>query len=279
MQLSKYLAGISRKVYVKIAPTLVHGAKWCELAEALDELSRRYYKDRQNWCYKIADNGERWLLKQLADAKALHVVFDVGANIGGYAREVLEANSKAQVHCFEICQPTFDKLYNSLGSEPNISFNDFGLSDQVGTVAVQYCAERDTLSSTVTITNDVTSEVLECKVRTGADYCREKNLQKIDLLKIDVEGSEFSVLSGFGDLLNPETIRVIQFEYGLVNIRSRSLLADFYKLLRNKGYLVGKLFPTHVKFKDYEFTDEDFLGPNYIAATQELVPTLTKQQL
>jgi hypothetical protein len=36
-------------------------------------------------------------------------------------------------------------------------------------------------------------------------------------------------------------------------------------LLNDLGYVVGKLYPNHVEFKDYALDDENFFGPNYIA--------------
>ena len=93
---------------------------------------------------------------------------------------------------------------------------------------------------------------------------------------------EDRVLKGFGELLERGAIRVIQFEYGRVNIESHFLLKDFYKLLSGFGYVLGKIYPTEVLFKDYEYTDEDFLGPNYLAVLRTetaLIQRLRKQRL
>jgi hypothetical protein len=67
---------------------------------------------------------------------------------------------------------------------------------------------------------------------------------------------------------------VVQFEYGLKNIVTKFLLRDFYAYFEARGYKVGKLFPTSVRFREYRFEDEDFLGPNYVAACPELVGLL-----
>jgi Methyltransferase FkbM domain len=117
-------------------------------------------------------------------------------------------------------------------------------------------------------------ECLRGRVVRGADYCAEHGISTIDCLKIDVEGAEHLVLQGFGDLLTPNRIPVIQFEYGMVNIVTKFLLRDFYQLLEGRGYRVGKLFPRQVRFREYRFRDEDFLGPNYVAASADVAPLL-----
>jgi hypothetical protein len=58
---------------------------------------------------------------------------------------------------------------------------------------------------------------------------------------------------------------VIQFEYGIFNISSKDLLVDFYRLLSESGFVVGKIMPKGVIFRDYHFSMEDFYGNNYLA--------------
>lgn len=93
---------------------------------------------------------------------------------------------------------------------------------------------------------------------------RDNGIERIDLLKIDVEDAEHLVLEGFGEALGTK-IDAIQFEYGRVNIITHFLLRDFYQILEARNYLVGKLFSNHVDFRSYDLTDEDFVGPNYVA--------------
>ena len=56
----------------------------------------------------------------------------------------------------------------------------------------------------------------------------------------------------------------------MVNIETKFLLKDSYSLLESRGYKVGKLFPNYVRFREYRFEDEDFRGPNYVAASTQV---------
>ena len=86
----------------------------------------------------------------------------------------------------------------------------------------------------------------------GTRICRERGIESIDFLKIDVEGGEQRVLAGFDGLLAAHAIKAIQFEYGLTNIVSRVFLADLYDRLGAHGYAIGKIFPKRVDFTPYD---------------------------
>ena len=66
-------------------------------------------------------------------------------------------------------------------------------------------------------------------------------------------------------MLSRDGIDVIQFEYSRLNIVRKFLLKDFYELLGESRYAIGKLFPNHVAFKPYDLLDETFMGPNFVA--------------
>ena len=104
--------------------------------------------------------------------------------------------------------------------------------------------------------------------RPGDIFCAEKGIDNIDFLKIDVEGYEHKVLKGFEGILKRGGIKVIQFEYGYVNIDTHFLLKDFYDYLQSFGMKLGKIYPSYVDFREYEYKDEDFYGPNYLAVHQ-----------
>jgi len=248
-----------------------------KLRQKVDSVCVEYHQIQENFNYDINLNGERWLVQTLAHQKNFQTFFDVGANHGDWAALVLEANPAASVHCFEICPPTFKKVAARLSGNKNIHLNSFGLSDRPGEVELKYCPDGDGGSTMFDVTVPLTTVIIRAKVFSGKDYCSGLGIKKIDCLKLDVEGAEHLVLHGFGEMLNPAAIPVVQFEYGMVNIITKYLLKDFYSFFESRGYKVGKLFPKGVNFGDYRFEDEDFRGPNYIAASPQLVALLEKQ--
>lgn len=255
----------------------LHGVPF--LRSKLFHASRAYIRLHENFSYDSARNGEQWLLQTLARQGKLQTCFDVGANRGDWADLLLMENPKASIHCFEICPPTFEKLAAHFQGKPNITLNSVGLSNEDAEIPVVYCAGGDELSSMFEVVRSKNTRTIQAKVIRGQDYMASRALEKIDLLKIDTEGAEHLVLQGFGEALTPARIPVIQFEYGLINISTKFLLRDFYAFFESRGYQVGKLMPSGVRFRPYQFEDEDFIGPNYIAAAPEAVGFLSESRI
>lgn len=119
---------------------------------------------------------------------------------------------------------------------------------------------------------------MECEVIVGAEYAKKHGLKTIDFMKVDTEGAESTVLKGFEPLLDKQQVRLVLFEYNRGALMSRFLLADFYDFFTSKGYVLGKLTPNGVIFRDYDFAHEDFNGPNYVAclkSEKELIEAIS----
>ena len=247
-------------------------------AVGLSIFCREFVRAYKNWNYDWRSNGEQWLLYRLS-AFNPSVVFDVGANVGEWLSLARGALPEAQLHAFEIVETTFAVLQEHFTAAPGVTLNNFGLSDRSGAITMHLFDQSNTLSSHVAYPHGGFRQVT-CPVRRGDEYIKESGIDRIDLLKVDVEGAEHLVLSGFGAALDAGRIDVIQFEYGKVNIITHFMLRDFYEFLEARGYVVGKLFPDHVDFRPYVLEDEDFLGPNYIAVRKvrpDIIDALRKR--
>jgi len=235
------------------------------IVRQLGRLARLAYERSENLYYDHHKNGEWWLLRRLSTS-GVKTVFDVGANMGHWTRLARKAFPNAQIHCFEIVEPTFKKLQENLDGVPNVVFNNIGLSDQDQEVEVRHYPDNSGLSTLFSnYAHRKASTILKAWVTSGANYMTSRGILRIDLLKIDVEGAEHLVLEGFAEAIACRKVDVIQVEYGKINIVTKFLLRDIYEFFTQKGYRVGKLYPSYVDFKDYETKDENFLGPNYVA--------------
>ena len=57
----------------------------------------------------------------------------------------------------------------------------------------------------------INSKQRNVEIVTLKNYCQKKNIDKIDVLKIDTEGSEYDVLVGLGE--NIKNVKCILFEH------------------------------------------------------------------
>ena len=235
----------------------------------LDRALIRLHQGYENLSYDFAVNGERRVLEQVARAAEPRVVFDVGANVGDWTRLAAEFFDGAAIHAFEIVPDTHAKLAAAVAHLPSVRTHAVGLSDMAAETVVNYVPGGSGVASMVDgFTEEffgVQTQQVQARVAVGDTFCQEHAITAIDVLKLDVEGHEYEVLSGFAGMLAAGAIAVVQFEYGYVNILTRHLLRDFHRLLEDAGMAVGKIYPDHVDFRSYRFEHEDFLGPNYLA--------------
>ena len=101
-------------------------------------------------------------------------------------------------------------------------------------------------------------------VRTLDDVCEERAIAQIDLLKLDTEGHELSVLAGASRLLETHGITALQFEFGGASIDSRVFLRDIIAAL-GRDYEVFRIVrdglePVHMDERAEIFTYANFVA-------------------
>ena len=125
---------------------------------------------------------------------------DVGANLGYWTRFVLSCSAKSPatiptITAFEPSESTFAFLRSNIervksGAGPEIRLESQALGDQEATVYL--CASNDDPGSTfVGVRGDAAVQQI-----TLDTYVQAHAIQHIGLIKIDVEGYEYDVLSG-----------------------------------------------------------------------------------
>ena len=110
------------------------------------------------------------------------------------------------------------------------------------------------------------------RLRRLEDFCQENNIEKIHLLKVDVEGNELCVFKGGGDIIASARAEIIQFEFGGSNIDSRTYFRDFWELLSSKYRLYRILKDGFAKIERYSELDEVFVMTNFLAVSYGIVP-------
>jgi len=188
---------------------------------------------------KTIDTGEMLFLKKHLASKRNFILVDVGANIGGYIKEVLDINPNGSIYGFEPHPKTFTKLENNIRGFlcSSISVFNIGLSAKKEKLYL-YDHGHDDGSAHASIHMGVIEEIhgsqsvrYEVEVSTLDDFVATNNIKKIDLLKIDTEGNELNVLLGATESLRTGLIDVIHFEFNEMNVISKTFFKDFWDLL------------------------------------------------
>jgi FkbM family methyltransferase len=255
----------------------VVSARDSQEVRALVDFSYGTIRGWKNSEFDVETNGETALLQRLQPFSP-RTVMDVGANVGEWSLAALKYLPEATVHAFEIAPATAAELVqNTQGFANRLVINRCGLSDADGDFTLFYTPESNTASSLVSQAIEIAAQShgfsqvqeLTVPVTTGDRYMHQHGLTHVDVLKIDVEGAELPVLKGFQTAFDRGAIDVVQFEYGLVNLKIRTFLEDFHGFFSSKGFAVGKLLPHGVGFKPFALEDEDFIGLNFVACRRD----------
>lgn len=229
----------------------------------------------------IETSGETWVVSELVRPAcagiANPVIFDVGANVGDYSLLVNSFIPSAQIYAFEPAALVYQQLATRLSSVANgksfQAFN-FGFSDEEKTVELHsYTVEGQAVSLISSIDRRLPTQVVQVEVidterilvRTLDSFCESEGIERIDFLKLDVEGHEVAVLAGARRMLERGAISMIQFEFGPANIYSRTYFYNFWSLLSD-SYDFFRIVPGGVvPITHYGEHLEVFLTTNYFA--------------
>ncbi|MET0621401.1 MAG: amino acid adenylation domain-containing protein, partial [Pyrinomonadaceae bacterium] len=135
-------------------------------------------------------------------------VFDVGANVGMFALYVGRTCPDVKLYCFEPMPEVFQLLRaNAELYGLNAGLFECGLSNEEGDAASAYIAGRDEIDAPHETRPE--GERVKCRRRTISEVMREEGVERIDLLKIEAEKSEFDVLAGIEEQDWPKVRQVV----------------------------------------------------------------------
>lgn len=192
------------------------------------------YEDKKN-----IDTGEKRFLEAILKDRKNFVLVDVGANVGGYIKEVIEINSGVSVFGFEPHPKTFGILKKNTETFvcKSIEIFNVGLSNQKEKLFLYDHGHNDG-SAHASLHKGVIEQIhnsssisYEVDVDTIDHFLLQYQIEKINLLKIDTEGNELNVLLGAKDCLKAGRIDAIHFEFNEMNVISKTFFKDFWDLL------------------------------------------------
>lgn len=220
-------------------------------------------------------NGEYKFIKSYI--KNNMIIFDAGANIGYYAKYILNLNSNIKIHCFEPTSITYQELIINMQKkidEGKAVCNNFGLSDESGTAEMFIYDELDERNSLhLNKEHKFNSEKLHketINLITIDKYASEHNISKIDFLKIDVEGHETKVIKGATSLIEKGLVKCIQFEYNNNWAAAGFTLEDIFNYLSKNDFKFFRLaIWGKIPIRRFNKKLENYKHANYIAILKD----------
>lgn len=186
--------------------------------------------------------------------KYVEVVFDIGS------REDIEYiknsyDKSREFHLFEPdssflleCENKINNLPPSNEVNNSIYLNSFGLGKEEGELVYYPNTQSFIFRKYHANSIDVGIKFL---IKTLDNYCKENQVEKIDFLKIDIEGMEIDALNGGKNIINNAT-KIIQFEFASTML-DRNLDPDDYISWFDKNIFnlyLQRVAPQHPYFEN-----------------------------
>ena len=182
--------------------------------------------------YIFLHNLEAKIMKLLKDKKKL-VIFDVGCFKGTFSRKILHLikKRKFKFYLFDVNKNTKRYISDLLLSK-HFRFNEVALSNKNGTAEFNYNSFFESSGSSLSplyrdetkwvfsrklilkILLQSTKNFIKYKVSTSTldTFVKKNNIKSIDILKVDIEGSEYEFLKGARNTLKKNKVKIILIE-------------------------------------------------------------------
>lgn len=194
------------------------------------------------WTVKkwFADRGDETLRLDYP-LEQTSVVFDVGGYLGDYA-DAIHRKYGCQVYVFEPVPAFYAACVKRFRDNPSITCLNYGLSSASGWFEMSLADDGSSFKKSEG------GSTQKAQIRAITDVVSELGIDKIDLIKINIEGGEYDLLPAI-------------VESGLIN-RIKFVQVQFHDFIagaiENRQRIRASLQKTHREMWNYEFVWESW---------------------
>jgi FkbM family methyltransferase len=217
----------------------------------------------------------------LLEGRKKPVVFDVGANGGIIATQYRKIFPDCRLYCFEPQEAFLPSLKSRFPDDPNVSFHLVAVGAAAGKARFYLTAAPDSsslLGADYAHTPESYRRILtvteekEVEVITLDDFTREQKIERVDILKMDIQGGECAALEGAPRLLSEARIALIYLEACFVPLyANHPLLGDIAKSLARYDYTFHLFYHPTINGRNGRmlWCDAIFVSPELYTASRE----------
>ena len=217
-----------------------------------------------------------YLLKK--NHTASPVIFDVGAYKGNWIKIYLKSFPKLRGFLFEPYRISYEYLIKRFKNKNRLSIFNIALSSEIGTLDVNIntkaytnsLLELDPLASESWKNDELQhKEKMKVLVNTLDSFYENisKNINRINLLKLDVQGLEHEVLKGGHNLLDKKLVDIILIEMLVApTYKKQSQLSKLFEIFENYDYVLYGIYDIErgSKFGSIQQFDAIFTKSNFV---------------
>jgi FkbM family methyltransferase len=197
-------------------------------------LTKRKFDDNFQYIFKTKNSCDAVPLMEALNEriKGSKICIDIGANIG--ITTIWMARNSEKVYSFEPETNNIFRFKENLyaNNVENVKLIQKAVSDIIGELDLNILESYGHHSLGQVATSKIIGRQ-KVDVITLNKFCLENNIDKIDFLKVDVEGFEIEVFNGAKNLFMNKKIKLVAFEISDIPLKSLNKsekeIFDFFK--------------------------------------------------
>ena len=201
---------------------------------------RDFFRKVKEKIYRFIRNNSRNAFKdqkRLLNNKEHGVIVDVGAYLGETVQLYRTNFSQSKIFCFEPFSESCDYLKRRFINDSNINVVEtaLGIKDETKPLYVSKYSNLNSLQRpNERAWGFSEKKSVDVETTTLDQFCYDENIKHIDILKLDVQGSELDVLLGSKTILEKGNISLVYVEWQVV-----PLYENHHKYFKIAEFLAG----------------------------------------
>lgn len=197
------------------------------------------------------------------------IVIDGGAHLGDMVKRFGRLLPEAEFHCFEPDPTLGTSLESTFSANPRVHVVHAALGNTVGTARLNINVSRPTnslLPAAESLQPDIRRlcelvEQVEVKVTTIDEYCRTHSLDRVDVVKLDLQGYDYFALKGAAVTLQKAKVVLVEVFFKEI-YNGCHCFPDILNLMIDLGFELRTMCGLHYGYADeLLWADAIFLGP------------------
>ena len=201
------------------------------VASRLTYLGRLIYTDpmeeRVKPWFALDENNGAWIYHDLNENS---IVFDVGGYQGRFASDMFAMYRCRQIYVFEPVREYADRLRKRFARNRSIVVCDYGLWKENTRARIAVCADGSSLFLSG-------SNMEEVSLVRADEFIGRHGIQRIDMMKINIEGAEYDLLEHLIETGFIKNIKNIQVQFHDFVEDAEKRMIKIQKKLQKTHYL------------------------------------------